>query len=100
MRMILSRPSPASWTRTPRHHGPGSLIACKAPHNFVLVKQIALRDCKLRIPTHCKLPCLNLTHPLSVSLAWLRHRLCHEKKSSALELHLAIGLSVQALSAS
>src|SRR5262249_28687208 len=97
--MILSIASPASLTRVLRHHVPGFLSVCKVPQNFVLVKQNALRDCKLWTPTHCKSHCLNLTRHLSICLVWPRPRSCHEKKCSVLGRNLDVTLSAQALSA-
>src|SRR5882672_324436 len=99
MRLILSIPSPASSTRVLRHHAPGSLSVCKVPQNFVLVKQSALRDCKLWTPTHCKLHCLNHTRHLSICLAWPRRRSCRGKKCSVSMLNLDVDLSARALSA-
>ena len=66
--MILSIPSSASLIHALRHPVPGFLSVCKAPKNFVPVRQKALRDCKLSIPIHCKLPSLNLTRHLSIML--------------------------------
>src|SRR5437016_4860296 len=98
--MILSIPSPASLTHAPHHHVSGSLSVCKAPKNFVLVKQRGLRDCKLWTPTHCALRCRNLTRHLLICLAWSRHRSCHEKRCSVLALNLDADLSARALFAS
>src|SRR5712691_13042469 len=100
MRMILSIPSPAFLTHVPCHHVPGSLSVCKAPKNFVPVKQRVLKDCKLWTPIHCKSPCLNLTRHLSICLAWPRHRSCLAKKCSVLALNLDVDLSARVLSAS
>ena len=94
--MILSIPSPASLIRALRRHVPGSLSVCKAPKNFVPVKQRVLKDCKLWTPTHCKSHCRNLTRHLSICLAWPRHRSCREKKYSVLALNLDGGLSAPA----